>query len=283
MVFIAILFCLALQRFAGFGGWTQLSWFDSYLKQLNPWLIKLNEWLAILLVITPILALLVVLHFLFVWRLFGLLDLVFATFVLFFCIDARNLKIQLATYFTSLEKNNTPAAIDATTNFTGNTSPNNTEEMYRAITKAILLKSFEQLFAGLFWFMIFGIYGVVCYSLIVSISQRALNIDANYAGIVTLATRIQLILDWLPSRLVGISYALAGNFNKGFDYCRKNLWLNLAETRKFSVNAGLAALNVETNNGKITLTENHEALDLIDRVLVVWLVALALVLLGIWL
>jgi membrane protein required for beta-lactamase induction len=284
MMLVAVLLCLALQRFANMGGWFQMSWFELYLKTLNPWITKLNEWVAILLVVAPVLLLLVLLHFLFSWRLFGLFNLILTTAILFFCIDARDFKNQLEAYFNNLEKGDTHAAANAVANFIGDASSSTTAELNRAVTKAILLNSFTQLFTGLFWFMVFGVYGiyaVAVYFLIVLLRKSALKVDANYVELAKLTTKIQAVLDWLPSRLIGISYSLVGNFNKGFAYCHKNLWTGLTDARKFTIDAGIASLDVDPDVAKATPIENYAALDLINRVLIVWLIALFFVWLGV--
>ena len=281
MMLIAILFCLALQRFANVGGWFQASWFESYLRRLSPLLIKLDERVMMLAIVAPVLLLFVLLHFIFMWRLFGLFDLILAVTVLFFCIDARDLKSKLTPYFTSLEKSDMHTASSAVSDFISDASIGNTADLHRAVTSAILLRSFEQLFAGLFWFMIFGIYGVATYFLMTLLRQNALKVNPNYIGIAKLAAQIQDGLEWLPSRLLGFSYALSGHFNKGFNYCMKNLWSGLSDVKKFTVGSGLAALDVNSNAVDADQSENQAALDLINRVLIIWLIALALVLVGI--
>lgn len=282
MILLSILLCLALQRFANMGGFFQESWFELYLKSMNPWVVKLNEWVAVLLLIVPVLLFLALLHFLFAGKLFGLSNLILATIVLLVCIDARDFKNKLAVYFYNLEKNDIQAAANSVTSFLGDISSNNTAaELNRAVTKAILLKSFERLFAGLFWFMILGGYGVTTYFLIALLQKTATKADPNYAGLAKVAARLQDILDWIPSRLIGLSYSLVGNFNKGFSYCRNHLWSSLTEVKKFTVDSGIATLDLDPDITKATPLENYAALDLINRVLIIWLIALFLVLLGI--
>lgn len=279
MILIAILFCLALQRFANLGGFFNSSWFEVYLKSLNQWIVKLNEWLAILLVIVPVLLFIAIVQFILAGRLFGLFNLIFATLILFLCIDARDLKNKLAPYFMNLEKGDAHAATNAVNDFIADVS-GSTTELNRTVTKAILISSFEKIFTGLFWFMLFGPYGVITYTLIALLHKNALKVAPDYAGIAQLSAKIQDVLDWLPSRLIGISYALVGNFSKGFSYFSKHVWSNLSEVRKFSVESGLAALDVDPVASKATIKENYTALDIVNRILIVWLMGLSLVLLG---
>ncbi|MBU0744170.1 MAG: regulatory signaling modulator protein AmpE [Gammaproteobacteria bacterium] len=280
MILIAILFCLALQRFAKMGGWFHASWFEGYLGLLNPWLSKLDERLIILLVIAPILLLFVLLHFIFAGWFFDLFDLILATTVLFFCIDARDLKYKLKPYFEAMEKSDMHSASDAVADFISDVSIGNIADLSRAVTKAVFLKSFERVFVGLFWFVAFGIYGVATYSLVVLLRQNALKVNPNYIELAKSAAKVQEILEWLPARLLGFTYALVGHFNKGFNYDIKHLWSGLSEVKKFAVDSGLAALDVSNNVSDADKSENYAALDIVNRVLIIWIMAVILIFLG---
>lgn len=281
MALIAVLFCLALQRFVDVSGGDHASWFEYYLRRLSPWIVKVDERLAVVLVIAPVLLLFLLSHLLFKSYLFGLFDLVSAVIVLFFCIDARDLRNKLKEYFSSLEKSDVHAAAVAAEGFIADDAMGNMAELRRAVTKAILVKSFENIFAGLFWFMIFGVYGVVTYTLINLLRQHSLKVDPNYIELIKISAKIQSALEWVPSRLVGFSYALVGNFNKGFGYSIRYLWTGLTEVKQFAVDSGLAALDVD--GAEVNQHENYEALEIVSRVLIIWLVMLTLVLIGSWL
>lgn len=281
MILIAILFCLALQRFANIGGWFQSSWFEAYLRFLSPWTSKIDERLILLVVIVPVLLVFVLIHFIFMWHWFGLFDLVMATLVLFLCIDARDIKNNLKPYFAALEKSDLHAASNAVTDFINNDTIGNMAELQREVTKAILLKSFDQIFAGLFWFIVFGIYGIATYFLITLIRHNALKVNPSYIGLAKFSAQIQDILEWLPVRLLGFSYSLVGHFNKGFGYCAKHLWSGLSEVKRFAVDSGLAALDVGPSSADADKSENLAALDIVNRVLIIWLVAVALILIGV--
>ena len=103
MILIAILLCLALQRIINIS-WVDVLWFRYYLNFLNPWLVKLNPWLAIGVIILPVLIILFSLHLLLIPCLFGLCNLIFSTMILFVCIDTRDFKNQLNAYFVDLKK-----------------------------------------------------------------------------------------------------------------------------------------------------------------------------------
>lgn len=285
MTIITILICIALQKFANVGGWFNLSWFEAYLKLLCPWLKKINEWLGLGLVIVPICLVLVLLHYILMWKMFGIFDLLLVVIVLFFTMDARDFKYELAKYFERLEKKDVNGAANAVTEFLAVPAPTEAAELSRAVTKAITLKSFERLFTVLFWFAIFGIYGATIYYAITLLRKTALKVDTHLAALAKIAAKIQNILDWFPARVLGFSYVLAGKFAKVFNCWFNKLFNRPKHNHDFIIATGLTALDVDPKAETISSSskENYEALDLINRVLIIWVIAVALFSLGTWL
>ena len=278
LVLLAILFCLALQRFANVGGIFQVSWFESYLRLIGTWVAKLDTRLIILAVVAPVLLILFFIHVVFHEYWFNLIDLLLAVAVLFVSIDARDLKVQLAAYFDALEQSDAHKAADSAADFIGD-APDMTN-LHRSVTKAVLQRSFERLFAGLFWFMIFNFYGVATYFMVVMLRRTATKVNPGYVELENLATKIQNVLDWLPARLLGFAYALAGHFRKGSGYIFKHIWSDFGNAREIVVEAGLNSLDVDPNSANADKCENESALDMVNRALIIWIVALVLVLIG---
>ncbi len=275
---VAILFCLSLQRFANLGGQFGSAWFELYLKSLNRVLKKPDSRLAIPLIIVPVWLVFLILHLVFKGSFFGLYDLLMAVVILFLAVDARDFKNKLKPYFTALAESNTQGAIAAASDFVDSDFSGDMLELQKSVSKGILIKSFERIFAGLFWFIFFGIYGLSGYFLITLIKHQALKVSSDYINLAKFAAKLQNILEWLPSRFVGFSYALVGRFSKGSNYCLANLWGGLDSVRKFAFESGLAALDLDA--GDSGDEENHAALDIINRVLIIWLVAVVFALLG---
>jgi adenosylcobinamide-phosphate synthase len=200
--------------------------------------------------------------------------------VLFFSIDARDMSTKLGSYFVALGESDTQRAMETVAHSIDTSFIGNVEELERAVSKTILLRSFEDIFAGLFWFIAFGVYGISGYVLIKLINQNALKVNANYAALANFAGKLQTIFGWLPSRLVGFSFALVGRFSKSAGYCMGQFWSGPESVKRFVVESGLAALDLEPSD-HCGIEENHAALDIINRVIIIWLVALFFVLIGI--
>jgi AmpE protein len=284
MTIITILICIALQKFANVGGWFSLAWFEAYLKLLRPWLKKINEWLGLLLIVAPICVVLILLHYLLMWKMFGIFDLLLVVIVMFFAMDARDFKYELAKYFVCVEKKDATGAANAVSEFLNN-APTNMIELNRAVTKAIAWQSFTRLFSVVFWFAIFNVYGAVIYFVISLVHRTALKVDTHFAGLAKVAAQVQDILDWLPVRVLGFSYVLAGKFSKVFNCWFKGLFTPPKANQSLIIETSLAAIDVDIKEESIasSLKENYEALDLINRVLIIWVIAVALFSLGTWL
>lgn len=283
MTLITILFSLALQRFANVGGWMRPSWFELYLRRLQPWLIRFNEIIGIGIILAPILVLLLVLHLLLGWRFFGFFNLIFIVILLLFCIDARDYKEKLKDYFFSLEHQDQEAAASAATAFIGAPILYQANELPRAVTKVIFTKAFTDIFSVLFWYIVFGTYGAVGYLCLSLTSKVAPKVDMNFTNLARVAEQLVELLDWIPARLLGFSCALVGHFAKGFGYCIKNFKLAPKDNSTFIINAGLATLDLQSDVAQTSAKENIAAIDLINRVIIVWVVAVLLISLGYWL
>jgi AmpE protein len=276
MMLIAILFCLAFQRFTNIGRLLQPTWFVSYLKLLSPWLARLEEHLVVLVTIAPILLSLALLHIMGIVYSSSLFKLFLSIVVLLCCLDTRDLKFQLTSYFDNLDKNNEHAAAEAVSDFIDAETVGNNKELKRAVSKAILTKSLE-VFVGLFWFMTLKIYGIAIYFLVVLLRDHALKANSDYVEIAKLANKIEEILSWLPARLLGLSYALVGDFNRGISYLAHNMWSGLSQVKDFAIAVGLAALSINGNASDADKQENLAVLNIVNRALIIWLLSATLV------
>jgi len=247
MILITVLLCLAIQRIFNLAGNIPETWVLSYLRIFHKVAGKINAILAVGLFVVPIVILLGIVNFITARFLYGFFSLLLATVVLFFCIDVRDLAYAKKNVVLS--------------------------------NKSILSQAFVTIFPGLFWFMLFGSFGVIIYTSIRLINKNILHIDPKFTNILKLTTSLQAALDWIPSRILAISYALVGNFSKGFNYFKKHVRSDFYDAQNFATASGLAALDLESNADKKE-EQYHVALDLVNRVLIIWLVALFFVTLG---
>lgn len=280
MKFIAVLLCLLLQRFLNIQNISNDKWFDAYLRVIEKWIAKIDPHLIFISVIIPVWLGFLGLHLVLRnWNLYEVLILGITTVVLFFSIDARDLRVRLKPYFVALSESDMQGAADAVSSFIDISFINNLAELEKGVSRAILFSSFEKIFAGLFWFLALGIYGVSTYTITVLLAQRASKLNPSNIELAKLASKLQGIFEWLPARLVGFSFALVGRFSRSASYSLNNLWSGVASARDFVVGSGLAALDIEPDED-FPAEENYAALDLINRTIIVWLIAISFMLIG---
>lgn len=149
--------------------------------------------------------------------------------------------------------------------------------------KDLFLHSYQYLFAVIFWFMLLGPVGLALYIATLKLhTVMASDKDSQSQNCLKFTNKILGVLDWVPLRLLGLSFAMVGHFGAVF-----KLWLNellhgIKETQQQAVEWGLAALKSTPGQGTTTTAKNNntEVITLIDRSLLIWLVVLALLTIG---
>ena len=83
----------------------------------------------------------------------------------------------------------------------------------------ILMNAFERLFALLFWYLVLGPVGAIVYYALVQL--RALSYMEFTANNEHWLHRLIFVLEWPVARLLGLTFALAGDFEAGFKRLRE--------------------------------------------------------------
>lgn len=219
------------------------SWFKtSWFDVYVGWLrplLKAGSWAGLVVIVLPILIVFAIAQYLLSHGLLGILDDLFAIGVLLACIDAREFN-----------------------------SNNSLEDIFT--------QAYVRIFAVLFWFAILNVYGAAFYFMLTLMRGFHGERDVELSDV---AAKVLSVMDWVPVRLLGLSFALVGHFSRGFGYCLKHLLSNLEQTKSFVQEAGIAALNLTEGAEK----DGQAAVELANRALIVWLVAIALITIGSWL
>ncbi len=96
------------------------------------------------------------------------------------------------------------------------------EEVARFFRKRLVYRSFERMFVQFFWYLATGPFGVlVSY---VSYQLRDSHDAETHPRVVETVHMIVHLLEWIPLRLVALSFSLAGNFEHCFAQLRKSFW-----------------------------------------------------------
>lgn len=141
--------------------------------------------------------------------------------------------------------------------------------------RQLLLGHLRELFSPLLWFLMLGPVLLTGYYLL-----RLMARDARNADVRALAERCLLWLDWLPSRVLAVSFALAGEFREVWGYLQETFQERSANLEDFLVNAARRAEVIgpgeDLRNPLALLGQLGQYESLCTRSLVIWLVLLTL-------
>ena len=130
--------------------------------------------------------------------------------------------------------------------------------------------TYRSLYGIIFWFAVWGPVGLVLYYSAHYFQRYLLDRqDAESKELEAYAQKVLAALDWIPVRLFTFTFALVGHFGSVFKE-----WLRVLK-------GGLdVRLSIITECAKPIVTSQQEAISLLNRTLIVWLVVVALVTAG---
>jgi AmpE protein len=94
------------------------------------------------------------------------------------------------------------------------------QKLHTQALEVISYRSFERLFAVLFWFFIFGAVGALVYRLSVIYAEQTTASSNNKLA----ARRWLWLLEWPGVRILALSWALVGNFDSCYSVLRRDLF-----------------------------------------------------------
>lgn len=284
MKLFIILIALGLERYLPIGSALhRFNWFSAYVGLLQS-VIKVKAvwqgWLGIAVVLLPLLIVLAILCLIFSYLFYGAGSAILSFAVLLYCFGPADLFQEMNAYFAAHDKNdqaaqNKPAQTLAT--WGGMDDP---EDPDKSLVSTIFLATHEGLISVLFWFVILGPFGALLYRTTVLLDQLARR-ESDYESMAGPVRTLQNVLEWLPARLAGLIFALVGHFNEGMKAWLKHVWQDLLSSRDLVINCGLVSIGLKSSKAK-PVTSARDALNLVERTLIVMLVLVVIFTLGAW-
>lgn len=216
------------------------------------------------------------------------LNFVFDVLVLYLALGAHNLKQHALDIKGALISDN----LELARKEVGLLVHCDTKEMSRqdvifACVGSVLEHGNDAIMAPIFWFMILGAPGAVLYRLVSLLHSMWGYKDARYKNFGLVATRINHVLNWIPSRLTAFTYILLGDIKLGWQCFSEHSKTWNSPNTELVTATGAGALNLEIsgdvyNNdlkkgsklgvGKPPdLSDIARTCDLIDRSMILWL------------
>jgi adenosylcobinamide-phosphate synthase len=214
--------------------------------------------------------------------------------VVYFCLGFRRASYQAASVARALAEGRLDAAKAVLTTWRPNLIVGAGEgDVILQTAEEVLRQSLMRLFGVVFWFMLFSGTGAVLY-LLSHLARDQWHTEPRFGR---WAAQAAHLLDWLPARVTGFSFAIVGNFQDALESWRGQAHVWGDENEGILLAAGAGALGLQLG-GRVQLAGGElqrpvlgvgeppdaESMDgivaLVWRAILLWGAALGLLWLG---
>lgn len=161
------------------------------------------------------------------------------------------------------------------------------ENIRKATIESVLENGSDAIFAPLFWFVVGGVPAIILYRLANTLDAMWGYKTVRFLFFGRFSARMDDVLNWLPSRLVAISYALLGRTQLAIHCWRQQAHLLESPNGGVVMSSGAGALNIMLGGAAVyhgelkqkisfgcgnTVETNdiYRALRLIDKTVLLW-------------
>ncbi|MGB9090257.1 MAG: regulatory signaling modulator protein AmpE [Pseudomonas farsensis] len=162
-------------------------------------------WALTLLVLAPVVVLLLLLHVLEPVA-YGLLALPVHLLVLIYSLGRGDVKASLGPFRDAWRRGDDQAALHAAERDLG-LQAEDAGSLIKRVQGHMLWQAYQSFFAVVFWYFLLGPAAALAYRLLALCAEHS-----RQPGIQALAAQLRHAMDWLPVRVVAVSFALVGNF-----------------------------------------------------------------------
>jgi len=139
------------------------------------------------------------------------LSMLLSATIIYLAIGWRSLREHAVAIANALQEDNLDSArLNAAKILSRDTSKLNEKEISSATIESILENGNDALFAVIFWYCVLGETGVVAYRLVNTLDAMWGYKSSRYLKFGWAAARLDDVMNYVPARLVAISYAIAG-------------------------------------------------------------------------
>lgn len=224
----------------------------------------------------------------------SVLQAVLSAAVLYLCIAANSLQQHADAVRQALEDGNLAVARQRVGYIVSRETDNlDATEVCRAGIESVLENGADAIFAPLFWFVVFGPFGVLLHRLSNTLDAMWGYKNQRYQHFGWTAARLDDLLNWIPARLTAVSYAVLGKTSLALLAWSREASLLDSPNAGPVMTAGAGALDLQLGGPAIyhgqlkakpwfggehtpTPTDINRACELVKRCLLLWIVVIAI-------
>jgi len=216
------------------------------------------------------------------------------TLLLYFAIGSRSLSEHaMQVYFALKENNHSKAQILTAKLVSRDTQELNEMQLSKATIESVLENGCDAIFGAIFWYIVAGAPGVVMYRIVNTLDAMWGYRNERYNHFGWAAARLDDVLNYIPSRLTALSYAVVGQFQNAIQcwYSQGSRWKSPNAGPVMAAGAGALSIllgGTATYHGErqqrpiLGLDNNPQILDieravrLVNRSILLWMVVIVI-------
>lgn len=279
MKLLILLACLGIQRYMNFNfSLSQYDWFTPYQDMLKQYVPKqlMNGVAGLVVLVVPIALIAMIVGM--VLSGWWVTSFLYGLVVLFYCLDGR-LGEQFIQAQSGAGGTEPKSEADvAASQVLEEPVPNTSHAKVRAISNAIFTHSLHHVFGVIFWYVVLGIFGAITYFLVAFIANPPKKTQDALAPYADSAKLVLDILAWVPVRLVGLAFAIAGATANTIKVLTQHLVGKLSNEKDLAAIFGLTAIKADVENpNSATAEENKNAMTMVFLGQGVWLAVILVI------
>jgi AmpE protein len=230
----------------------------------------------------------------------GLIDEIGALFwlalaglVLFFALGPRDLQQEVDEWLRAVDAGDAAAAARLRAEILEYDAAQRRGPALGSVAEAVFVQANNRVFGVVFWFALLGPFGALAFRLGDLLRREALlragRADAppDAAALAADAQRLHGVIAWAPSRLLALTYGVAGSFEESFAgwrrYLREESDHFFDENDRLLVLAGQGALGARWADAPDEAERTRRAATLVRIAFYAWLAVLAALTIVAWL